>query len=71
METIDKIKGYQFTTNFLVLLVKGCDLVIGIQWLFSLGSIMWNFSSLTLQFQASLLTDHMTTAYLCRMRNKW
>ncbi|KAA3481040.1 reverse transcriptase [Gossypium australe] len=37
----------------MILPVKGCDLVLGIQWLLSLGPIIWNFSSLTMQF------DHM------------
>lgn len=34
----------------MVLAVKGCDLVLGFQWLLSLGSIVWNFASLTMQF---------------------
>ncbi|KAA3461258.1 Integrase, catalytic core [Gossypium australe] len=44
-------QGHQFETNFLVLSVKGCDLVLGIQWLMSLGSIMWDFATLTMLFE--------------------
>lgn len=33
-------QGYQFSTNFLTLLLKGCDLALGVQWLTSLGSIV-------------------------------
>lgn len=43
-------QGHKFTTDFLVLFVKGFDFVLGIQWLLSLGSIVWNFSDLTMQF---------------------
>lgn len=45
-----KAQGYRFTTDFLVLSVKAFDLVQGIQWLLSLGPIVWDFSNLTMQF---------------------
>lgn len=35
----------------MVLPVKGCDLVLGIQWLLSLGAITWNFQLLTMKFE--------------------
>lgn len=35
----------------MVLPVKGCDLVLGIQWLLSLGAITWNFQLLTMKFK--------------------
>lgn len=35
----------------MVLLIKRCDLVLGVQWLLSLGPIVWNFASLTMQFE--------------------
>lgn len=34
-----------------MLLVKGFDLVLGVQWLLSLGPIVWDFVELTMQFQ--------------------
>lgn len=44
-------QGSMFSINFLVLLVRGCDLVLGIQWLLPLRPIMWNFVSLEMQFE--------------------
>lgn len=35
----------------MILPLKGCDMVLGVQWLLSLGDIIWNFSSLTMQFK--------------------
>ncbi|KAA3461562.1 reverse transcriptase [Gossypium australe] len=44
-------QGYHFQTDFLLLSVKGFDLVLGIQWLLTLGPITWDFANLTMQFQ--------------------
>ena len=33
-----------------VLPLKGCDMVLGVQWLRSLGPIIWDFTTLTMQF---------------------
>lgn len=44
-------QGYQCTTDFLVLSVKGFDLVLGVQWLSALGPIVWDFSNLTMKFK--------------------
>ena len=33
-----------------MILLVGCDMVFGIQWLVSLGSIIWNFKALTMKF---------------------
>lgn len=41
---------YQFVSDFMVLLIKGCDMVLGVQWLHSLELIIWNFASLIMQF---------------------
>lgn len=37
------IQDYQFTDSFLLLPVAGCDLVLGAQWLDTLGFIGWHF----------------------------
>ncbi|KAL4347798.1 hypothetical protein GQ457_17G006860 [Hibiscus cannabinus] len=44
-------QGQTFCNDFLVLPLKGCDMVLGIQWLASLGSIQWDFSKLTMVFE--------------------
>ena len=36
------------STNFLVLPLKGCDLVLEVQWLKILGPIMWDFGTLSM-----------------------
>ncbi|KAK8282543.1 hypothetical protein V6Z12_D08G034600 [Gossypium hirsutum] len=46
-----EVQSHKFETNFMVLSLKGCDVVLGVQWLLALGDIIWNFSSLTMQFQ--------------------
>lgn len=44
-------QGQVFVTDFMVLPIKGCDLVLDVQWLLALGPITWNFASLTIQFE--------------------
>ena len=43
-------QGFHQTTDFLVLPLRGCDLVLGVQWLKDLGPIVWNFETLVMQF---------------------
>ncbi|GJY88666.1 retrotransposable element Tf2 [Tanacetum coccineum] len=44
------IQGYQFKTNVMLLPLGGCEMVLGIQWLSTLGNIQWNFHELVIQF---------------------
>ncbi|KAL4296177.1 hypothetical protein GQ457_12G019000 [Hibiscus cannabinus] len=46
-------QGHFFHTDFLVLPLKGCDIVLGVQWLASLGSIQCDFSTLNMNFEYS------------------
>lgn len=34
----------------MVIPLRGCDMVLGVQWLFALGEIIWNFGCLTMKF---------------------
>ncbi|KAK0577670.1 hypothetical protein LWI29_036834 [Acer saccharum] len=45
-----KIDQYNYTSDMLVLPLGGCDIVLGIQWLRTLGPILWDFEKLTMEF---------------------
>ena len=36
--------------NFFVLPLRICDVVLGVQWLITLGPILWDFQHLTMKF---------------------
>ena len=44
------IQGYQFVIDFNVLHLGGCEVVLGTQWLSTLGEISWDFQLLTMKF---------------------
>ena len=46
-------QGLTQFTDFLVLPLMGCDLVLGVQWLKTLGPITWDFTQLSMQFSLS------------------
>lgn len=56
------IDDYQFTNSFLLLPVAGCDLVLGAQWLDTLGFIGWHFQEKVMIFftqgRCHVLKDH-------------
>jgi hypothetical protein len=41
---------YQFTVDFYVLEIEGCEAVLGAVWLRTLGPILWDFSSMWMSF---------------------
>jgi hypothetical protein len=45
-----KVQGYSFSTNFYLIALGGCDMVLGVDWLSTLGPILWDFSLMTMQF---------------------
>lgn len=55
-----KIQGHFFQVDLNVLSLGGCDVVLGTQWLYSLGLIQWDFKKLTMQF------DHLRKSVLLR-----
>ncbi|XP_068328087.1 uncharacterized protein [Pyrus communis] len=45
-----EMQGYTLKRDFLLLAVSGCDLVLGAEWLESLGMIGWHFLNKTMDF---------------------
>lgn len=45
-----RVQGNNLQTSFYLLQLAGCDMVLGIQWLQTLGSITWDFSKLVMTF---------------------
>jgi hypothetical protein len=45
-----QMQGNTFNVDFYILPLGGCDMVLGIQWLQKLGPIIWDFSTLTMEF---------------------
>ncbi|KAG8481367.1 hypothetical protein CXB51_026117 [Gossypium anomalum] len=39
-----------FQADFYTIPLEGFDMILGVKWLCTLGSILWDFSSLTMQF---------------------
>lgn len=44
------LQGTQFTTDVLLLPLGSCDMVLGVQWLETLGEIKWNFKQMRMEF---------------------
>ena len=44
------MQGHKFTIDFNVLPLGGCEVVLGTQWLCTLGIISWNFKLMTMEF---------------------
>ncbi|KAG8368991.1 hypothetical protein BUALT_Bualt15G0103800 [Buddleja alternifolia] len=45
-----KMQGVKFIADLMTIPLGGCDMVLGIQWLITLGDINWNFSQLKMDF---------------------
>lgn len=46
-----RIQGSKFSVPFHVLTLGGCDIVLGVQWLKTLGSIQWDFTKMSMSFK--------------------
>jgi len=42
--------GTEYVTDAYIVSLGSCDMVLGVQWLSTLGSILWNFEDLTMEF---------------------
>lgn len=45
-----EMQGTTFKTDMRILQLKGCDMVLGIQWLATLGPVQWDFKNLSMEF---------------------
>lgn len=45
-----EMQGVEFQADMRVLQLKGCDMVLGIQWLATLGPVKWDFQNLSMDF---------------------
>lgn len=42
--------GQPFATDVFLIALENYHMVLGVQWLITLGNILWNFKDLTMQF---------------------
>jgi hypothetical protein len=45
-----QLQNFSFTIEAYMIILARCDMVLGIQWLVTLGPIIWNFKVLTMEF---------------------
>lgn len=45
-----QLQGTKIDAEFYLLSLEGCDAVLGAQWLCTLGSILWDFDKMEMQF---------------------
>ncbi|GJX58361.1 retrotransposon-related protein [Tanacetum coccineum] len=45
------IQGQDYSCDAMLLPLGGCEMVLGVQWLATLGDIKWNFKNLTMEFE--------------------
>lgn len=46
-----RLQGADFCTYVLLIPLGSCDMVLGVQWLSTSGTIQWNFQTLCMEFQ--------------------
>lgn len=46
-----KLNGQEFTADVLLISLGSCDMVLGIQWLSTLGTFKWDFQNLVMEFR--------------------
>ena len=48
------IQQTKFTSDMLLIPLGCCDLALGVEWLVSLGDIVWNFNKLQMEFYVKI-----------------
>lgn len=52
------IQGFNFKVDIYILVLVGCDMVLGVQWLKNLGAILLDFNKLTMEFKQEQKAAH-------------
>jgi hypothetical protein len=55
-----KVQGHSISTSFYLIALGGYDMVLGVEWLSTLGPILWDFSLMTMQFTLLGITTRLT-----------
>ncbi|XP_074297152.1 uncharacterized protein LOC141627838 [Silene latifolia] len=45
-----QLHGMEFSTDVMIVPLGGCEMVLGVQWLSSLGPVVWDFDKLRMEF---------------------
>jgi hypothetical protein len=45
-----RVQGTSITSEFFLLSLEGCDVVLGVEWLRTLGPILWDFTAMSMHF---------------------
>ncbi|XP_062167070.1 uncharacterized protein LOC133873370 [Alnus glutinosa] len=45
-----KVQGHPILADFYIISLGGCDMVLGVQWLQTLGPVLWDFSLMTMHY---------------------
>jgi len=45
-----KLQSHSFITDFYLIPLAGCDMVLGVAWLRTLGPVLWDFTLMTMEF---------------------
>lgn len=45
-----KVQGHPILVEFYLISLVGCDMVLEVQWLQTLGPVLWDFSLMTMQY---------------------
>jgi hypothetical protein len=59
------LQRYEFQANLHLLTHGGCDMVLGVDWLSTLGPILWDFIKLTMKFTYHTSRGSLTRAGTC------
>ncbi|KAK0570568.1 hypothetical protein LWI29_003302 [Acer saccharum] len=57
-----KFDQYDYTSDMLSLPLGGCDVVLGVQWLRTLGPVLWDFEKLSMEFWLNGVKVYLSSA---------